>query len=102
MIEEIPNPSKEGPKIMAYTVLVGLFTGFIFLIVLLLVAGDIDEVVSSTAGPVLQIFYNATNNRAGSVCLLMYAPPRNPEDPVADGCSLGSHSSASSSPQQPL
>ena len=71
MIEEIPNPSKEGPKIMVYCVGVGLFTGFIFLTVLLFVAGPFDDVVKSSAGPVLQIFYDATNNKAGSICLLL-------------------------------
>ena len=76
MIEEIPNPSKEGPKIMVYCVGVGVFTGFIFLTVLLFVAGPFEEVVGSSAGPVLQIFYDATNNKAGSICLLLYIPSR--------------------------
>lgn len=71
MIEEIPNASKEGPKIMIYCVCVGLFTGFIFLMVLLLVSGPLDDVISSSAGPVLQIFYDATNSHAGSICLLL-------------------------------
>jgi choline transport protein len=71
MIEEIPNPSTEGPKIMIACVGIGTFTGFIFLTVLLFVTGNVDDVISSTAGPVLQIFYDATNNKAGSICLLM-------------------------------
>jgi choline transport protein len=71
MIEEIPNPSVEGPKIMIACVGIGLFTGFIFLTVLLFVAGNIDDVISSTAQPLLQIAYDATNNRAGAICLLM-------------------------------
>lgn len=72
MIEEIPNPSYEGPKIMIYCVGIGLFTGFVFLSVLLFVLQDVNNVISSTAGPVLQIFYDATNNQAGSICLLMF------------------------------
>lgn len=71
MIEEIPNPSKEGPKIMIYCVCVGIFTGFILLTVLLFVAGPIEDVIESSAGPVLQIFYNATSSPAGSICLLL-------------------------------
>ncbi|RAH71859.1 amino acid transporter [Aspergillus aculeatinus CBS 121060] len=71
MIEEIPQPSIKGPKIMVVCVGIGTFTGAIFLIVLLFVAGDIDEVVNSSAGPLLQIFIHATNNRAGAICLLM-------------------------------
>ena len=52
---------------------IGTFTGFIFLTVLLFVAGNVDDVISSTAGPLLQIFYNATGSNAGAICLLMYA-----------------------------
>ena len=73
MIEEIPNASVEGPKIMLASVGIGVSTGFIFLVSLLFVAGNIDDVITSTAGPLLQIFYNATDNKAGSICLLMYA-----------------------------
>ncbi|OCK76420.1 amino acid permease [Lepidopterella palustris CBS 459.81] len=72
MIEEIPNAAVEGPKIMIYCVAIGLFTGFSFLVVLLFVAADIDVVISSPAGPILQILYNATNSHAGAICLLMF------------------------------
>lgn len=51
---------------------IGTVTGAIFLIVLLFVAGDIDAVVNSSAGPLLQILIHATQNRIGGVCLLMY------------------------------
>lgn len=74
VIEEIPNPAVEGPKIMIACVAIGIFTGFIFLMVLLFVAGQIDGpdgVISSSAGPLLQIFYNATKSKAGAACLLM-------------------------------
>ncbi|KAJ5980553.1 hypothetical protein N7481_007851 [Penicillium waksmanii] len=71
MIEEVPNPSVEGPKIMVSCVGIGIFTGFIFLIVLLFVAGSMDAVTTSAAGPLLQILYDATNNKAGAICLLM-------------------------------
>ena len=72
MIEEIPNAAVEGPKIMIYCVLIGTFTGFVFLTCLLFVAGDIDTVITSPAGPLLQILYNATNSYAGAICLLMF------------------------------
>lgn len=73
MIEEIPNASVEGPKIMVYCVAIGTFTGFIFLVCLLFVSGgDADAMISSPLGPLLQILVNATNSRAGSVCLLMF------------------------------
>lgn len=75
MIEEIPNAAVEGPKIMIACVGIGIFTGFIFLMVLLFVAGQIDGpdgVILSSAGPLLQIFYNATGSKAGSICLLIF------------------------------
>lgn len=72
MVEEIPRPSIVGPKIMIACVAIGLFTGFVFLSVLLFVSGDTANVIESPAGPILQIFYDATNNRAGSICLLLF------------------------------
>ncbi|KAJ5166280.1 uncharacterized protein N7482_005061 [Penicillium canariense] len=71
MIEEVPNPSIEGPKIMVSCVGIGTFTGSIFLIVLLFVAGDMNQITSSAAGPLLQILIDATKNTAGAICLLM-------------------------------
>ncbi|KAJ5772172.1 hypothetical protein N7520_002701 [Penicillium odoratum] len=72
MIEEIPNPSVEGPKIMIACVGIGTVTGTIFLVVLLFVAGSITEVIESSAGPLLAILYHATSNKAGAICLLIF------------------------------
>lgn len=73
MIEEIPNASIEGPKIMIYCVAIGTFTGFIFLTCLLFVSGgNTEEIIASPLGPLLYIIHNATHSRAGSVCLLMF------------------------------
>lgn len=72
MIEEIPNAQKEGPKIMLYCIGIGMFSGFIFLSCLLFVLKDLDTVIASGSGPLLQIFFDATDNKAGSVCLLIF------------------------------
>ncbi|KAJ5766609.1 uncharacterized protein N7511_004225 [Penicillium nucicola] len=72
MIEEIPNPSIEGPKIMIACVGIGTVTGTIFLVVLLFVAGDIQQVINSAATPLLQILKNATSSNAGAICLLIF------------------------------
>lgn len=72
MIEEIPNAAVEGPKIMIYCVAIGTFTGFIFLMCLLFVSGDVNKVIESSAGPLGQILYDATRSRAGTVCLLIF------------------------------
>ncbi|KAJ5822612.1 Amino acid/polyamine transporter I [Penicillium robsamsonii] len=71
MIEEVPNADIEGPKIMVTCVGIGVFTGSIFLIVLLFVAGNMEKVTTSAAGPLLQILIDATKSNAGGVCLLM-------------------------------
>jgi choline transport protein len=71
-VEEVGNPTVVGPRIMIGCVLIGVTTGFVYLSVLLFVSSDVDTVISSAAGPMLQIFYDATNNKAGSVCLLMF------------------------------
>lgn len=71
MIEEIPNPSVEGPKIMIMCVGIGTVTGSIFLVVLLFVAGPIMKIIGSPATPLLAILKHATSSNAGAICLLM-------------------------------
>ncbi|RPA97757.1 hypothetical protein L873DRAFT_1809180 [Choiromyces venosus 120613-1] len=72
MIEEIPNPTKEGPILMVYAVMIGMGTGFAFLTVLLFCMGDIQDVISATEGPLLSIFYRATRSKALSLCLTIF------------------------------
>ncbi|KOS22454.1 Choline transport protein [Escovopsis weberi] len=72
MIEEIPRPQIQGPRIMLYCIGIGMFTGFVFLTALLFVVKDIEAVINAPWGPLLQIFMDATNSRAGSTCLLMF------------------------------
>ncbi|CAG8187996.1 unnamed protein product [Penicillium olsonii] len=68
----VPNADVEGPKIMVSCVGIGTVTGSIFLIVLLFVAGNMEKVTTSAAGPLLQILLDATKSNAGAICLLMY------------------------------
>ncbi|KND88954.1 Choline transport protein [Tolypocladium ophioglossoides CBS 100239] len=72
MIEEIPDPQRQGPRIMLYCIAIGMFTGFIFLSCLLFCVNNIDAVINAPYGPLLQIFMDATKSPAGSVCLLMF------------------------------
>ncbi|KGQ03358.1 putative amino-acid permease C15C4.04c [Beauveria bassiana D1-5] len=69
---KIPQPSKKGPRIMVGCIGIGISTGSIFLVVLLFVAGDIQQVIESSAGPLLQILINATKSTVGAICLLMF------------------------------
>lgn len=72
MVEEIPNAAIEAPKIMIYCVAMGMFTGFIFLMCLLFVAGNIDNIIASDAGPIGAIILHATGSRVGAVCLQIF------------------------------
>lgn len=57
---------------------IGVFTGSIFLIILLFVAGNMEMVATSSAGPLLQILIDATKSNTGAICLLMYVPKFSP------------------------
>lgn len=53
---------------MINCVVVGLTTGFIFLMILLFVSGGIasvDDIINKPAGPLLEIFFIATKSKAG-------------------------------------
>jgi choline transport protein len=66
-----PNPIKNVPKVMVLAVVMGASTAFVFVIVLMFVIKDFDAVVSAV-NPLLEIYYQATSNRAGATCLLIF------------------------------
>lgn len=72
MIEEMPQPAVLAPKIMVAAVLMGSSTAWVFLVVLLFVLKDFDMVLSSSAGSLIEIYYQATSSRAGATCLTMF------------------------------
>ncbi|KAF1949993.1 hypothetical protein CC80DRAFT_529093 [Byssothecium circinans] len=73
IVEEIPNAAVKRPKIMIYCVAIGTFTGVVFLMVPLFVSGGKREaIITSPLGPLHYIINQAAQNRAGSVCLLMF------------------------------
>lgn len=61
-----------APKVMILAVLLGSISSWIFVIVILFSLTDIDTVISSATGPLLQIYYQATSNRAGATVLIMF------------------------------
>jgi hypothetical protein len=69
MVEEMPNPSINAPRVMIAAVCIGASSSFIFLICLLFSIKDVDMVNSSSAGALLESMYQATGSRAGAVCL---------------------------------
>lgn len=51
---------------------IGTFTSFVFLMICMFCLEDIDAVITSPFGALLSIFYQATSNKAGAVCLLIF------------------------------
>ncbi|KAB5590561.1 Choline transporter [Ceratobasidium theobromae] len=72
IVEEMPSPHIHAPRAMILAVLIGATSGFAFLIVLLFCLTDVDAVIASPAGALLEIIYQATGSRVGAVCLLMF------------------------------
>lgn len=65
-----------GPiEIMIYCQYIGISTGFLFLVVVLFASGGLpnaQNIIEAGSGPLLEIFYIATQSRVGAVCLLMF------------------------------
>lgn len=71
MVEEMPEPSRHAPRAMVLAVLIGTGSSFVFLVILLFSLNDLDAVLSSPNGPLLEIFFQATGSKVGAVCLLV-------------------------------
>ncbi|KAE8209862.1 hypothetical protein CF327_g6200 [Tilletia walkeri] len=72
IVEEMPRPHINAPRAMLLAVAIGSSSSFIVLVILLFVLNDLDAVIESGSGPLLQIIYQATRNRAAAVSLLMF------------------------------
>ncbi|KAK0551049.1 hypothetical protein OC846_003427 [Tilletia horrida] len=72
VVEEMPRPQVNAPRAMLLAVALGASSSFIVLIIFLFVLNDFDAVISNGSGPLLQIIYQATRNKAASVSLLMF------------------------------
>ncbi|WVW86645.1 hypothetical protein I302_108698 [Kwoniella bestiolae CBS 10118] len=72
MVEEMPNPHLNAPKTMILAVCIGASSSFIFLICLLFGIKDVTVVNESAAGALLESMYQATQSKAGAVCLQIF------------------------------
>ena len=73
MCEEIPNPSKNVPKVMLYPLLAGFVTTFPFATALLYATPNIDKVLDTVTGlPLLDIYYNGTGSRVAASILMAF------------------------------
>lgn len=57
---------------MCLAVLLGSTTTWVFMVCILFVISNPDLVSTASSGPLLQIYYQATNNLAGAVCLVIF------------------------------
>ena len=70
MADEVLDPSRNIPKALGATVLVGLATGLPFMIGICFCINDIDSVVNTPTGvPSLQLFFNSTRSLTGACAL---------------------------------
>jgi amino acid transporter len=70
MTEEMKNASRDAPKAIVMSVVLGGVTGLVFLITLCFCIGDIEQTaLSSTGVPVIQIFYDSTGSKVAT-CLM--------------------------------
>ena len=72
MVEEMPNPHVNAPRVMIAAVCIGAASSFIFLICLLFSIKDVDMVNTSAAGALLESMYQATGSKAGAICLQVF------------------------------
>lgn len=71
MIEEMPNPTTQGPRLIIYAIVMAVITGFGYIAAVLAVMNDIPSAIEAPE-PLLEIYYQATQNKAGSICLMMF------------------------------
>jgi len=70
MTEEMTHASRDAPKAIILSVIMGTVTGFVFLLTLCFCMGDIETTANSTTRvPVIQIFYDSTYSKVGT-CVL--------------------------------
>ncbi|KAG0153922.1 hypothetical protein PDIDSM_1301 [Penicillium digitatum] len=70
MTEEMTHASRDAPKAIILSVIIGAVTGLLFLLTLCFCMGDIEATANSSTGvPVIQIFYDSTQSKAGT-CIL--------------------------------
>ncbi|KAG2415000.1 hypothetical protein HFD88_006190 [Aspergillus terreus] len=70
MTEEMTHASRDAPRAIILSVVLGAVTGFVFLVTLCFCIGNIDETAASSTGvPVIQIFYDSTHSKVAA-CFL--------------------------------
>ncbi|PTB66652.1 amino acid transporter-like protein [Trichoderma citrinoviride] len=70
MTEEMPNPARDAPRAMLYSIVIGGVTGFAFILVMLFCLVDADTVLATPTGmPIVELILQATKSRAAATIL---------------------------------
>jgi choline transport protein len=86
MAEEVSEPERVIPIAIMTTVAMGFCTSFPFVIAMFFCIRNLDDIYASNTGvPILDIFYQALQNRAGALCLETLIVL------TAFGCTIASH-----------
>jgi choline transport protein len=72
MVEEMPKPHINAPRAMVLAVIIGASSSFVFLIIILFCIKNVDTVISSPAGALIEAIYQGTSSKAGAACLTMF------------------------------
>ncbi|KAI9044530.1 putative amino acid permease family protein [Aspergillus affinis] len=73
MVEEIPAPRKNAPKVIWLAVLLGAVTGFIFMIVCLFCIQNVDRVVDSPSGlPFIELMLETIGLKGGATLIALF------------------------------
>lgn len=71
MAEEMPRPSRKLPHVINLTMLIGVVTSVVWIIVILLVIEDVEAVQQSYL-PNLEVLYQATKSKPVATFLQAY------------------------------
>lgn len=86
LAEETLTPETDIPKAIIGTVIIGFVTSFTYSVAMFFSIKNLDDILASTTGvPILDIFYQVLNNRAGAIVLEVLILL------TAIGCNIASH-----------
>ncbi|RAH65465.1 putative amino acid permease family protein [Aspergillus aculeatinus CBS 121060] len=73
MVEEIPAPRRNAPRVIWLSVLMGAITGFIFMVVCLFSIQDVDNVINSATGlPFMELMLETVGLEGGATLLALF------------------------------
>jgi choline transport protein len=73
LCEEIPNPSKNVPKVILMPLAMGMLTTVPFLAALLYCCKDLDAILSTATGlPLFEIYYQGTGSKVAATVLVAF------------------------------